>query len=124
MKIAIQTLIATSVLSLLVGTAAFYSQPKTEIEVIGKFYGNLEMTDSNGNEDTYYQFRSNDNEVWWVLTKEEIGHIPNGNTEYILTYNNNGTTKENKPCDCGSEIDCECEVYDDEFISVAIKTVK
>lgn len=104
------------------GMLAF--QPETEsetIETTGKFYNNLEMKDINGNEDTYYQFKSNDNEVWWLLTEEEIGHIPNRNTEYVLTYDNNGTTKENKPCDCDPELDCECEVYDDVLLSVERK---
>ena len=104
------------------GMLAF--QPETEsetIETVGKFYNNLDMKDINGNEDTYYQFKSNDNETWWLLTEEEIGHIPNENTEYVLTYNNNGTTKENKPCDCDPELDCECELYDDVLLSVERK---
>lgn len=78
----------------------------------GQFYGSYEATDQNGNSDTYYQFKSNDNEVWWALTAEEIGFIPNANEEYTLTYDNNGTTK---VCDCS---DCECEVYDDIFIGI------
>lgn len=104
------------------GMLAF--QPETEsetIETVGKFYNNLDMKDINGNEDTYYQFKSNDNETWWLLTEEEIGHIPNENTEYVLTYNNNGTTKENKPCDCDPELDCECELYDDVLLSIERK---
>ena len=100
------------------GMLGFKPESETKCTVSGKFYNNAELTDTNGNEDTYYQFKSNDNEVWWLLTEEEIGHIPNGNTEYALTYDNNGTTKANKPCDCTPELDCECEVYDDTFISI------
>ena len=88
------------------------------ISVQGKFYHTIELTDIDENEDTYYQFRSNDNEVWWLLTASEIGFIPDTTTEYTLTYNNNGTTKYNKSCDCLEEWDCECEVYDDVFISL------
>ena len=65
-----------------------------------------------------YQFKSDDNTVWWLLTEDEIGFIPNFNDKYTLTYDNNGTTADNKPCDCIPEYDCECEVYDDEFISL------
>lgn len=89
-----------------------------ECAVVGKFYGDLELTDSRGKQDTYYQFRSADNEVWWLLTATEIGCVPDTSAHYILRYNNNGTTRENKPCDCLPEWDCECEVYDDEFISI------
>lgn len=104
------------------GMLAFQPEIETEIiETTGKFYNNLDMKDINGNEDTYYQFKSNNNETWWLLTEEEIGHIPNGNTEYVLTYDNNGTTKENKPCDCDPELDCECELYDDVLLSVERK---
>ena len=99
------------------GMTAF--TPDNTRETVGKFYENMELADSNGNADTYYQFKSNDNEVWWMLTEKEIGFVPNGNTEYILTYDNNGTTRENKPCDCLPEWNCECEVYDDTFISIA-----
>ena len=94
------------------------NEPNTIIEATGKFYHTMELTDVDGNEDVYYQFRSNDNTVWWLLTESEIGFIPDYNTTYTLTYDDNGTTKTNKPCDCGSEIDCECEVYDDTFISL------
>ena len=49
---------------------------------------------------------------------KKIGFVPTTNAEYVLTYDNNGTTKENKPCDCDPELDCECEVYDDVLLSV------
>lgn len=86
--------------------------------VNGKFYTTFTANDYIGREATLYQFRSNDNSVWWALTTEEIGHIPDNNTEYTLIYYNNGTTAENKPCDCLKEWDCECEVYDDIFIDI------
>ena len=88
-------------------------------EVVGKFHNTTELTDSNGNTDIYYQFKSNDNEVWWLLTETEMGFVPNENAEYALTYYNNGTTRESKPCDCPSEWNCECEVYDDIFLGIA-----
>lgn len=86
--------------------------PETETTV-GKFTS--EFTD-NGKQ--YYQFKSHDDTVWWVLSESEIGFEPSMNKEYILSYCNNGTTKENKPCDCIPEWDCECEVYDDVFIEI------
>ena len=86
------------------------------VSLSGKFHGSHKATDINGNTDTYYHFKSNDGSVWWDLTEYQMGFIPNGDAEYVLTYNNNGTTKENKPCDCVT--DCECEVYDDEFVSL------
>ena len=85
---------------------------------IGKFYGGFKAYDYLGNEHTYYQFRSNDNEVWWALTEEDMGFNPDMNNEYILAYYDNGTTKENKPCDCAEEEECECELYDDIFLGV------
>ena len=66
----------------------------------------------------YYQFKSNDNTVWWLLTEEEIGFIPSIEKQYTLVYCNNGTTKENKSCGCLPEWECECEVYDDVFIEI------
>lgn len=101
--------------------ATFMSPPNANVnKVAGKFYGHHEATDINGNTDTYYEFRSNDGSIWWDLTEYQMNFIPNENTEYILTYDNNGTTRENKPCDCASEFNCECEVYDDIFLSVEV----
>ncbi len=94
------------------------AEPNTIIETTGKFHHTMELKDNNGIEDTYYQFRSNDNTVWWLLTETDIGFVPDYNTEYTLTYDNSGTTKANKPCECGPEFDCECEVYDDVFLSI------
>ena len=93
-----------------------------KISLVGKFYGSHIGTDLDGNKDIYYEFKSNDGSVWWSLTDYQMGFIPKTDVEYILTYDNKGTTKENKPCDCAAEYDCECEVYDDEFVS--IKEVK
>lgn len=92
---------------------------ENECTAVGKFSEPFEASDVNGNTGTYYQFKSNDNETWWMLSAEEIGFVPNGDTEYVLTYDNNGTTKESKPCDC--DLDCECEVYDDVLLSVEKK---
>jgi hypothetical protein len=103
------------------GMLGFQPETETKCTTVGTFGKPFEATDTNGNEKTLYQFKSNDNETWWQLTAEEIGFIPNGNTEYVLTYDNNGTTKENKPCDCDPELDCECELYDDVFLSVKRK---
>jgi len=102
-----------------------FNEPVTEgtkiafTEVCGKFYHDMELTDMQGKTDIYYQFRSNDNAVWWVLTAEEIGGIPSFEKEYNLIYFNNGTTTENKNCGCLPEWECECEVYDDLFLSIA-----
>lgn len=69
----------------------------------------------------HYQFKSNDNTVWWALTAEEIGFIPVEDTEYTLFYDDNGTTIENKNCGCKPEWECECEVYDDIFLGIVKK---
>lgn len=66
----------------------------------------------------YYQFKSYDDSVWWALTEEQIGKVPTIGKGYVLTYHNNNTTAANKPCDCLPEWDCECEVYDDIFVSI------
>ena len=109
--------IITILLSLaLIGAVAISCASETS--VTGKFYGICVATDTNGNINTYYLFKSNDNSVWWQLTAEEIGFVPKTNEEYTLTYDNNGTNKANKSCDCAPEFECECEVYDDIFISI------
>ena len=66
----------------------------------------------------YYQFKSHDNTVWWALTEDDIGFKPSMEKEYALVYCDNGTTKENKPCDCIPEWECECEVYDDVLVEI------
>ena len=87
----------------------------------GTFYSGMDAINQNGIKHKYYQFESTDGQVIWALTVEEIGFIPLENREYILTYDNNGTTKANKPCDCPPEYECECEVYDDIFLGVKVK---
>ena len=90
-------------------------QPNANVsEVVGQFYDKFEA-----NETTYYHFKANDDSVWWQLTAEEIGFIPKANETYTLVYDNNGTTKANKPCNC--VVECECDVYDDIFLGVQAK---
>ena len=93
------------------------------VSIDGKFYGNVVCTDSDGVDDVYYQFRSDDDSVWWILTAEEIGHIPNEQDKYTLYYADNGTVKENQVCDCPTEWDCECYLYDDIFFYVERRCV-
>lgn len=106
---------------------------ENEMKFVGKFYTSTILTDYWGNEDTYYQFRSDDESYWMLLTEEEIGEIPvtmediinskaipnaesiNWDT-YVLTMDNGGTTE--CPFNCPEEYECECEVYDDTFISI------
>ena len=101
-----------------------FNAPKREGEQFklsvtrGKFYASFTANDYRDQEEKLYQFRSDDNEVWCALTAEEIGHIPDDETEYMMIYYDNGTKAENKPCDCLEEWDCECEVYDDIFIEI------
>lgn len=87
----------------------------------GQFHGNIDAMDSSGTIHTYYQFRADDNSVWWLLTADEIGEIPDDSTKYTLTYDDKGTTSANKPCDCPQEYDCECELYDDVFLNIKSK---
>ena len=89
--------------------------PVTEIKTVaGKFTGELTTLDGK----QHYQFKSHDNMVWWFLTEDKIGFAPSTDKEYVLLYSDNGTTKENKPCDCAPELECECEVYDDVFVKI------
>lgn len=90
--------------------------PVTAVE--GKFYGDLTCKNYQGIENVYYQFRSDNDTVWWVLTIEEIGHIPNADDKYILYYTDNGTVKGDPVCDCLPEWDCECYLYDDIFFYI------
>lgn len=90
--------------------------PVASIE--GKFYGDTVCVNHQGIEDIYYQFKSDDDTVWWILTAEEIGHTPNTKGKYILYYTDNGTNNESQVCDCLPEWDCECEVYDDIFLGI------
>ena len=87
---------------------------------VGKFVSRFSSVSGK----TYYQFKSYDDTVWWSLTEDEIGFAPTEDKEYTLLYCNNGTTKENKSCECIPEWDCECEVYDDVFIEVYEKEIR
>lgn len=79
----------------------------------------LELFDIYGNADIHYLFKSDDNETWCNLTESEIGFIPNTTDKYILTYDNGGTPEQDLSiCGCLPEWECECHVYDDEFISI------
>lgn len=84
----------------------------------GQFHGSFTTADINGNVDTYYHFKSDDNKVWWLLTEEQIGFIPKEGDEYVVMYHNNGTTADHKLCNCDPELECECEMYDDVFIGI------
>lgn len=93
------------------------TQPATDTricEVAGTFTNTFE--DIYG--ETYYQFKSYDDEVWWCGTDVDFDGVPELGVEYKLTYWNNGTTADNKPCDCPAEYDCECELYDDVLLGV------
>ena len=87
--------------------------------VSGTFCHEMNLTDTSGTEDIYYQFRSHDDEVWWILTSDEIGHVPESNTEYNLTFYDCGTTEPYENCDCTADMDCECYLYDDVFIEIS-----
>ena len=82
--------------------------------VVGRFTSKFTELDG----ETYYQFKSYDDTVWWALSENDLGFAPTLHKEYALVYCNNGTTKENKGCDCLPEWECECEVYDDVFIEI------
>lgn len=86
---------------------------------VGRFYYAAELEDLEGNQKMLYQFCSDDNEIWWLLSAEEIGFVPVIlDQDYMLVYDNNGTTQENKGCDCPPEYDCDCYCYDDVFIGL------
>lgn len=56
-------------------------------------------------------FESYDGETRWYLTKAEAGITPNYTDTFVLTYDDFGTTSCDHP-------DCECYVYDDEFVMI------
>lgn len=82
-----------------------YGDP-TEITVQGSVTSTF---DDNG--ETLYQFKSDDNSTWWVLSVEDFDSVPEISDKVVLTYDNNGTTF------CPHE-DCECYVYDDTIVEV------
>lgn len=100
----------------------YYNERKADGEdlnidyAIGTFYGNMNLTDSTGKQDYYFQFKSYDNEVWWVLTEEEIGFIPDRGADYMLVFYQNETTKETH--ECPEEYECDCYCYDDIYLGV------
>lgn len=98
-----------SLISLATVTAVGQAKIRT---CTGEFYNKQSETE------VYNYFKSYDGAEHWVLTINEIGYEPVQNTEYTLIYNDNNTTTENKNCDCLPEWNCECEVYDDEFIGI------
>lgn len=83
---------------------------------VGEFDGTWTGTNELGQVEEFHQFKADDGQVWWALADEEIGEEPCG--KYLLVFDDKGTTAENKPCDCPTEYECECEVYDDELIAV------
>ena len=68
---------------------------------------------NNCDNNTYYQFKSYDNSVWWCLMSSEIGFVPEAGKTYIIYFFDNNT----KDCyTCDPKYNCECEVYDDIFL--------
>ena len=66
----------------------------------------------------YYLFTSHDKAVIWAISPNDIAFTPAPHTEYTLVYNNNGTTADNYQCNIAEDHDCECYLYDDEFIAL------
>lgn len=87
-------------------------------EVRGRFHNIMENINYYGEKVTHYQFKAFDDSVWWLLTENEIGEIPDFESAYVLRFFDNGTTAENKTCDCLPEWECECELYDDIFLGI------
>lgn len=85
---------------------------------VGEFMAEpFDMTSvETGETEKFYQFRSYDDEVWWCLTEEDMGFVPEAGKAYVLAYYQNGTTKENH--ECPEEYDCDCYCYDDVFLGV------
>lgn len=104
------------VMALLVGVGSVSTnQQNTIVTVDGAIHGSF--TDSiDGTK--YYQFRSHDDSVWWLVSAEEVGFIPQQDTVYSLTYNNMGTLD---CAECPIKYECECELYDDELIALVQK---
>lgn len=83
---------------------------------VGEFDCTLTATNEFNHVEEFHQFKADDGQVWWLVAEEDIGEEPCG--KYLLVFDDKGTTAENKPCDCPTEYECECEVYDDELIAV------
>ena len=88
--------------------------------VYGKFTdAGMELTNAlSGQTRILYQFKSDDNSVWWMLSADEIGKIPSSTEKYALVFCDNGTTEKYIHCDCSLDMDCECYLYDDIFITI------
>lgn len=84
----------------------------------GKFHGSFLASNKDGVKDRYYQFKSDDDSVWWCLSAKELGFTPDTNSKYEIYFSENSTTKFNPPCDCPEEYDCECYLYDDLFFHI------
>ena len=110
-KVAISTIAAFSIIT------AAQGKENTIQSVEGTFAAHCYR--SNGN--AYYQFKSNDGKTWWSLIGSEINFVPKSGQQYILTFDNNGTTKDNFVCDFTVDHNCECFLYDDVLISVREK---
>lgn len=97
-----------------------YKLPGDDLKVdtaVGSFSGKVfEVTNPDGKKEMFYQFKSYDNEVWWCLTEEEIGFIPEEGASYLLAYYQNETTRDNH--ECPEEYDCDCYCYDDLYLGV------
>ena len=84
---------------------------------VGEFSGDVfEMANSDMKKEMYYQFKSYDGEVWWCLTVDDMGFVPEEGKSYLLAYYQNETTKDNH--ECPEEYDCDCYCYDDVFLGV------
>lgn len=108
-----------TIIAIMLAITSVISTSNNEVTVEGKFTPK-ELAFENGT--TWYQFKSDDNSVWWILKEEEIGHKPTLNDKYLLTYNHNGTTETDlEKCGCLAEWECECYLYDDVFIKIVKK---
>lgn len=83
-------------------------------ELRGTFRSAIEPIDNTRG--VWYQFVSEDETAFWILTEEEIGGIPSFGCEYVLLFFDNGTVEGNRDCGCKEE--CECWCYDDIFLDI------
>ena len=83
-------------------------------ELRGTFRSAIEPVDNTRG--VWYQFVSEDETAFWILTEEEIGGIPSFGCEYVLLFFDNGTVEGNRDCGCKEE--CECWCYDDIFLDI------
>lgn len=89
-------------------------------KVVGEFmYTSVNLgCDGLASDEKLYQFYSDNNKVWWVLTESEIGCVPNMGDKYMLYYTDNATTEKTRFCNCMPEQNCECYLYDDIFFHI------